>query len=169
MHATNRNFPDVIISLKRRDDQLQRRVEFTFGRRNFFQNRVHERLKVSALVFHIFLGNARLRRRVNDGEVQLFIVGVELHEKFEHFVVNFIDARFGAVNFIYHDDWLELVLQSFAQDVFGLRHGTFEGVDQKQNAVDHVQHALDLAAEIRVTGGVHDIYLHALVKNRRVL
>ena len=60
------------------------------------------------------------------------------------------------------------MLQSFAQDVLCLRHGTFKGIDDKQHAVNHIQNAFDFAAEIRMTGRVDDIYLYPLVPNRRV-
>ena len=169
MNATDSDFPDVIISLKRRDDQLERRVEFACGRRNFFKNRIHERLKIAALVVNVQLGNALLGGGVDDGKIKLFVVGVEFHEKFKDFVVNFVDAGFGAVNLVYDDNRLELVFQRLAQDVFGLRHRAFKGVDEQKHAVNHVQHAFDFAAEIRVTGRVDDINLDALVKNRRVL
>ena len=114
MNTTDSDFPDVIIRLKRRDDKLERRVKFAFGRRNFFQDSFHERLKVAALVVHIFFCNALLGCRVDNGEIKLLVVGVKLHEKFENFVVNFIDASFGAVNFIYHDDWFKLMFKSLA-------------------------------------------------------
>jgi hypothetical protein len=38
-----------------------------------------------------------------------------------------------------------------------LRHRPFGGVDEKQDAIDHVQDALDLAAEIGVARGIDDV------------
>ena len=43
------------------------------------------------------------------------------------------------------------------------------GVHHQQHAVDHVHDALDLAAEIRVAGGVHDVDVVILVFERGVL
>jgi hypothetical protein len=34
----------------------------------------------------------------------------------------------------------------------GLRHRAFDRVDQQHHAVDHAEHALDLAAEVGVAG-----------------
>ena len=47
--------------------------------------------------------------------------------------------------------------------------GPFDGVDQQQAAVGHVQHALDLAAEVGVAGGVDDVDLDARVGDGGVL
>ena len=47
--------------------------------------------------------------------------------------------------------------QRLAGDEAGLRHRPFEGVDQQQHRVDHLEHALDLAAEVGVAGRVHDV------------
>jgi hypothetical protein len=45
----------------------------------------------------------------------------------------------------------------------------FGGVHQQHDPVHHVEGALHLAAEIRVAGRVHDVDLHALVDDGRVL
>ena len=43
-----------------------------------------------------------------------------------------------------------------------MRHRAFEGVDQQKHGIDHLEHALDLAAEIRVARGIHDVDSDAL-------
>ena len=43
-----------------------------------------------------------------------------------------------------------------------LRHWTFRGVYEQDNAVDHLQDAFYLTAEIRVTGGVDNIDFYAV-------
>ena len=48
-------------------------------------------------------------------------------------------------------------LERLGDHEFGLRQRPFGGVDQHQRAIDHVEDALDLAAEIGVAGGVDDI------------
>ncbi len=47
--------------------------------------------------------------------------------------------------------------QRFLRHERRLRHRTFDSIDQQHNRIDHGEHALDLAAEIRVTWGVDDI------------
>ena len=51
----------------------------------------------------------------------------------------------------------------------GLRHRAFDRIDQQQHAVDHRQHALDLAAEVGVARGVDDVDVRAFVIDRAVL
>ena len=49
----------------------------------------------------------------------------------------------------------------------GLRQRPLRGVDQQQDAVDHRQRALDLAAEVGVARRVDDVDLHAVVDRPR--
>ncbi len=49
-----------------------------------------------------------------------------------------------------------------------LRHRPFDRIDEQKAAVGHVQHPLDLAAEIGVAGGVDDVDLDAAVGDRGV-
>jgi hypothetical protein len=49
-----------------------------------------------------------------------------------------------------------------------LREGAFAGVDEKDDAIDHAQGALDFAAEIAVAGRVDDVDLGVVEKQRGV-
>ena len=51
----------------------------------------------------------------------------------------------------------------------GLRHRTVHGVDQNKYRIDHRQHALDLAAEVCVAGGVDDIDAVTVPVDRGIL
>ncbi len=59
--------------------------------------------------------------------------------------------------------------QRLARDEAGLWHRSFDRVDQQQHAVDHRQHALDLAAEVGVSGRVDDVDVRVAVLDRAVL
>ena len=63
----------------------------------------------------------------------------------------------------------QVVLERLAQHEARLRHRAFGGVDEQQHAVDHLEHALDLAAEIGVARRVDDVDTVAVVVDRRVL
>ena len=90
-------------------------------------------------------------------EIELLVGGIERGEQVEHFVDDFDRARVGAVDLVDHDDRLEAHPQRLRHHELGLRQRTFGCVHQHQRAVDHVEDALDLAAEIGVAGRVDDI------------
>ncbi len=75
-------------------------------------------------------------------------------------------AGVGAVDLVDDDDGLEAHLERLRDDELGLRQRAFGGVDQHQRAVDHVQDALDLAAEIGVARRVDDVDAGALPIDR---
>ena len=50
-----------------------------------------------------------------------------------------------------------------------LRHGALEGIDQQQDTVGHLEHALDLATEVGVARRVDDVDLHVLVADGDIL
>ena len=60
-------------------------------------------------------------------------------------------------------------LQCLAQHETRLRHRPFHSIHQQQDTVDHVDHTLHLAAEVSVSGRVHNIDRNVLVNNACVL
>ena len=58
---------------------------------------------------------------------------------------------------------------AFMRDEARLRHRAFDRVDEQQHAVDHAEHALDLAAEVGVAGRVDDVDVMPVVVDRAVL
>ena len=59
--------------------------------------------------------------------------------------------------------------QGLLQHKTGLGHGAFRSIHQQQNAVDHLEDSLHLAAKVGVAGGVHDVDFHILVADGSVL
>ena len=64
---------------------------------------------------------------------------------------------------------LQAERERLARDEARLRHRPLDRVDEQQHAVDHAEHALDLAAEVGVAGRVDDVDVHARVVDRAVL
>ena len=60
-------------------------------------------------------------------------------------------------------------LQGLGEDKAGLGHGTLGGVHKKDDAVDHFEDALHLAAEVGVARSVHDIDLGIAVLDGGIL
>ena len=75
----------------------------------------------------------------------------------------------GAVDLVDDDDHPVAQLQRAAEHEAGLGHGALGGVDEQDDAVDHLQDALDLAAEVGVAGGVDDVDLRVAVLDGGVL
>ena len=61
-----------------------------------------------------------------------------------------------------------MCLQSLAQHVFGLGHGAFIGINQKQYAVNHVQHAFYLATEVSMARGIQNVDFYAIMHNSSI-
>ena len=75
----------------------------------------------------------------------------------------------GPVDLVDHDDRPDVAGERLAEHELGLRHRPFEGVDQHQGAVGHLEGPLDLAAEIGVARRVDDVDLGRAVVDGDVL
>ena len=104
-----------------------------------------------------------------DRELELIGVGGQLQEEILQALHRLVDAGGRAVDLVDDDDRAQPALQRPRQDGARLGHGAFDGVDQQQAAVGHVEHPLHLAAEVGVAGGVDDVDLYARVGDGRVL
>src|SRR5699024_8013676 len=72
------------------------------------------------------------------------------------------------VNLVDHHDDTVAQLQRLGEDEAGLGHGALGSVHQQDDAVDHLQNALDFAAEVRVARGVDHVDLHIFIANGSV-
>lgn len=106
---------------------------------------------------------------VKDREIELFLACVEVDEKIEYFAENLFGARVGTVDFVDDDDRFQVELERFVKDETCLRKRSLGGIDEKQDAVRHIEHALDLTAEIAVPGGVDDIDFAVFVADADIL
>ena len=112
---------------------------------------------------------AELGVGVEHGEVELIFVGVEIDEEVVDLVEHFLRAGVVAVDLVDDDDRRQPGFERLGEHEAGLRQRAFGGVDQQQDAVDHLEGALDFAAEIGVAGGVDDVDLLAVVEDGGVL
>ena len=112
---------------------------------------------------------ALLGGAVEDGEIELLFGRIERGEQVEDLVGDFARAGVRPIDLVDDHDRLEADLQRLGDDEFGLRQRPFGGIDQHQRAVDHVEDALDLAAEIGVAGRIDDVDARVLPQERRRL
>ena len=103
------------------------------------------------------------------GGVQLLRGGVQVQQQLQHLVDDLMDALVGPVDLVDHHDDPVTQLQRPAEDEAGLGHGALGGVHQQDHAVDHLQDALHLAAEVGMARGVHNVDLGVAVLDGGVL
>ena len=96
-------------------------------------------------------------RGVDVREVQLLVRRADGGEQVEGLVVDAVGIGVGAVDLVDAQDGAQAHLQRLGQHELGLGHDALFGIDQDDAAVHHAQDALDLAAEVGVTGGVDDV------------
>ena len=93
----------------------------------------------------------------------MLVACVEVEQKFQYLVAHFVESCVGFVNLVDDDDDFKSERQRFFDDETRLRHRTFLRVDEKHDAVDHLQHTLDFARKICVSRGVDDVDFDAVV------
>ena len=106
---------------------------------------------------------------VDDRELDLALVGVEVEEELVHLVHDLGDPRVGPVDLVHDEDHRQPRLERLAQHEPGLGERPLARVDEQEDAVDHRQPALDLAAEVGVSRRVDDVDLRLAVADGRVL
>ena len=133
------------------------------------QHGLEELLHVVAGLVEVLEGPALARDGVEDGEVELLVGGAEVGHQVEGQVDDLFGAGVLAVDLVDDHDGLEAELYGLAQHEAGLGHRALGGVHEQEAAVDHAEDALDLAAEVRVAGGVYYVDLDAPVLDGGVL
>ena len=104
--------------------------------------------------------------RRDDGELDVIVGGVEVEEEFVDLVHHFIEAGVAPVHLVHDDDGGEVPGEGLGQDVAGLGHRTFGGVDQEEDAVDEGESPFHLPAEVGVSGGVDQVDLRVPPRHR---
>ena len=112
---------------------------------------------VAAAHIGVGAGVAHQRRGVDHREVELLVGGAQAHEEIEGLVQHPVGTGAVAVDLVDHHDGAQAPGEGLLGDEAGLGHGAVHGVHQQQHRVHHGEHALHLAAEVGVAGGVHDV------------
>ena len=80
-----------------------------------------------------------------------------------------MDTLVGTVDLVDNHNNTMAKLQRAAEHETGLGHRALGGVHQQDDAVDHLQNTLHLAAEVGVARGIHDVDLGVAVLDGGVL
>ena len=163
LNAANTNATDIVIIVDGGYQQLQIARFVSLGSGHIVQDLVEEGAQIGALLVGVFGSGTGSARAIEHGAVELLVVGTQIHQKLQYLILHLVDAGVGLVDLINDNDNTVIQLQRALKDKAGLGHGTLCGVDQQQNAVDHLQNTLNLSAEVSMSRGVYDVDLDILV------
>ena len=145
LDTANADAADVVVIVDRGDQHLGRALGIDLRRGDVLEDLLEQRGQVGTLGVR---GHGRCTRAagaVNDRTVQLFVGCVEIEQQLKHLVADLVQACVRTVDLVDGNDDLVAELKRFLQNEAGLRHGAFGRVDQQDNAVHHLEDALDLA------------------------
>ena len=169
LDAADADAANELVVVHRGHQHLEGSLRVALGRLDGAQQGVEQGDQVGARHIRVQAGGAVAAAAEQHGAVQLFVGSAQVHQQVQHLVDDFLDAGIGAVDLVDGNHQAQVLLQSLLQHEAGLGHTALSGVHQQQHAVDHLQHALDFAAEVRVARGIDDVDLDALVGAGAVL
>ena len=139
------------------------------GRRHVPHHQFEQSGQVLARAVECGVGPALAAGGEQHREIELGIAGTQGGEQIKYLRMHLVRAGVGAVDLVDHNDRVQAARQRLADHELGLRQHAFGRVYQHDGAVHHVQDAFDLAAEIRVAGGVDDVDAGAAPDHRGTL
>jgi len=157
--ASHADLAFVVVVFQGGDLHQGRGVRLTGRAGELPQDGLEERRQIAGDGLRAVASAALQADGVDDREVGLLVAGAQFQEQVEGSVEGLVRAGEGAIHLVDHDDDPQAERQRLAQDEAGLGHRAFDSVDEQQRAVDHVEDALDLAAEVGVAGRVDDVDL----------
>ena len=105
VHLTHADAAHVFVIVDGADQNLGACVGISLRRGNVINNGVKERGHVFSLDGKLCGGRAGFCRGIDEGTVKLFVVGVQIHKKLQHFIHNLNGPCFGPVAFVDADDY----------------------------------------------------------------
>ena len=169
LDAADADAAHELVVVHRGDEHLEGSIGVALRRLDGLQQGVEQGDQVGAGHIRVKACGALTAAAEQDGAVELLIGSAEIHQQVQHLVDDLLDAGIGAVDLVDGDHEAQVLLQSFLQNKTGLGHTALSGVHQQQNAVDHLQNALDLAAEVSVARSIDDVDLDTLIGAGAVL
>ena len=168
------NTPDgdaalVRVVIERADQQLGFAIAIDRRRGYFADDRFEQRAEIILEGVRRQAGASVPGDRIDDRELELIGIGGEFEEEILGERNDFVRTSRRAIELVHDHDRTQTKRQRLLQHRAGLRHRPLDRIDEQEAAIGHVEDALDLTAEVSVTGGVDDVDLVAAVGDRRVL
>src|SRR5207302_1989039 len=158
----------VVAVIEVGDQNLQRGSGVAGGHGNGVEDGVEERAQIFAGLFRGERAGASLGIGIEHGKLELLFFGVEINKEIVNFVEHFLRAGVGAVDFVDDHNGRQAGLKGFGKNVASLRQRPFAGVHQQHDAINHLESALDFAAEVGVAGRIYDVDFYVVIKDCRI-
>ena len=169
LDAADADTADIVVIVDRGDEHLHGRRGVALRRGNIVDDGIEQRVEIHARLVRRVAGDALPRGAEQRRRFELLVRGVQVEQQLKHLVHDLLDAGIETVDLIDNDNDLVTQLQRLLQHEAGLRHGALRRIDEQQNAVDHLEDTLDLAAEIGVARGIDDVDFRSLIMHGGIL
>ena len=116
-----------------------------------------QRCHVAAADIRLVSGITFESRCVNNREIQLLVGRAESVKQVEGLVDHPVRACAFPVDLVHNDNRDQALCKCLLRDEACLRHWPLYGIHKEQDAIDHGEHPLNLAAEVCVPGRVDDV------------
>ena len=168
IHFAYTDTPHIFVIIDSAHKQLRPCVRIPFGSRNIIQDSIEKRLHILILYREVQSGASCLGGSEHKRTVQLFVIGIQIHEKLQNLIHNSDGPCLRTVNLIHTHNNGKLQLQSLAQHEFCLGHRAFKSIHHQNNPVHHFKNTFHFTAEIRMSGGINNIDLSSFIRNGRI-
>ena len=156
---------NVFIVIDGADQHLCTCIRISFRSRDVIQDGLKQRNHVFRFIVDVVSCISVSCRSKKERAVKLFVRCAQIDEKLKDFIDNFIRTSFRTVDLVDTYDNRELQCKCFFQNEFGLWHGTFKSVNQKDHSVDHLKDTFYFSTEIGMSRSVNDIDLCIFINN----
>ena len=133
------------------------------------QDGFKQRTQIAARLVRVEGRRARAGAGVNDRGIELAFVRAEVDHQVERLIIDLFAARVRTIHLVDDDDDRQAERQRMLEHETGLRHRTLESIDEEEASVCHVEHALNLTTEVRVSRSIEDINLSTFPIDRYIL
>ena len=152
----------IIVIVNGRDQQLQRLLCLALRCGDIIQNGIKQGSQIRSHRFGIQRSGTGSAAAEEHGRIQLLVGRTQIDQQLQRLINYLQNTRIGTVDLVHHHDDAVIQLHGTLQNETGLGHRSLGSIHQQDYAVDHLEDTFHLAAEVRMSGGVHDIDLDAL-------
>jgi len=112
-NATDSNSANIRIIFKDGDQHLKRFFRVSYWRKYAMNDGVQKRFHVLVIFIQIHGGATFFPRGKDNGEIELLVGGIQLAKEIERLVDDLVWSGIGSVNFVDHDDGLQMQFKRF--------------------------------------------------------